>query len=80
MGTTSITVTVEQTLLAQIDRLVDEHVFQSRTEAIEAALAEQVRRHRRRRLGEESAKLNPVEEQALADEGWVKDIDAWPKY
>jgi len=32
------------------------------------------------RLAEECAKLDPVFERAMADEGLFEELDAWPKY
>jgi hypothetical protein len=34
----------------------------------------------RRRLAEQCAKLQPSEEQALAEEGFTKDLSEWPEY
>jgi Arc/MetJ-type ribon-helix-helix transcriptional regulator len=54
-------------LLRGIDALVREGRYTSRSEAIERALRERLRRHRR--LEEQCALLDPDEERAFAEEG-----------
>ena len=34
----------------------------------------------RERLAREASKLDPKEEQAMADEGLARDLEEWPKY
>jgi hypothetical protein len=34
----------------------------------------------RRRLAQECAKLDPIEEQTIADEGIATDAETWPEY
>lgn len=80
MATSKVAVTLEKETLAEIDRLIAQHVFPNRSKAIQAALDEKLSRLRRRRLAHESAKLNPAEEQALAEEGLALEQDLWPAY
>jgi hypothetical protein len=47
---------------------------------VEAALADKLRRLARTRLARETAKLNPLEEKRLAEEGLAEALDAWPEY
>ena len=77
---TEVAVTIDKKLLAQVDRLVAEHVFPNRSKAVQAALQDQLRRIRHKRLAHESTKLNPCEEQASADEHMDKVLKEWPKY
>lgn len=51
-----------------------------RSQAVEAALADKLRRLARTRLATESAKLNPREEKRLADLGLAADLVEWPEY
>jgi metal-responsive CopG/Arc/MetJ family transcriptional regulator len=63
-----------------LDRLVDKHVFQSRSQAIQEAVSEKLLRMKRTRLAEESAKLQTVFERKISDEGLTEDMRQWPEY
>jgi metal-responsive CopG/Arc/MetJ family transcriptional regulator len=80
MPTTKVAVTLDTELLAQVDRLVAQHIFPNRSKAIQAALAEKLTRMQRSRLARESAKLNPHDEQLLAEEGMDQEFATWPEY
>ena len=69
MNTAKITISLDQDLLNQVDRMVQSHVFRNRSKAIQSALREQVLRVQKTRLEQECAKLDPLEEQTLADAG-----------
>ncbi len=79
MGTTKIAATIETETLREIDRLVKQGRFPNRSRAIQAALAEMTTRHKRRRLVQELAKLNPKEEQEFAQEFFRGELP-WPAY
>jgi Arc/MetJ-type ribon-helix-helix transcriptional regulator len=80
MPTTKVAVTLDTETLAELDQLVAQHVFPNRSKAIQAALNDKLTRMRRNRLAREAAKLNPVDEQLLAEEGLSVELDAWPEY
>jgi len=80
MPKTKIAVTIETKLLEDLDDLVAKPQFPSRSQAIEAAVAEKLDRVRRRRLARECAKLDPEAEKALAEEGLGAELDEWPEY
>jgi metal-responsive CopG/Arc/MetJ family transcriptional regulator len=80
MAKTKIAVTLESSLLTQVDALVRDHRFSNRSQAIEAAVAEQLLRFRRTRLADACARLDPAEERALAEEGFSVDAASWPEY
>ena len=80
MPKTKVAVTLDTELLDELDALVAEGHHANRSQAIEAAVAEQLARVRRTRLARECAKLDPGEEKALADEGLRADFAAWPDY
>jgi len=80
MPKTKIAVTVDATLVEELDDMVAHHRFESRSQAIEAALAEKLRRLNKTRLAREAAKLDPKEERALAEEGLAGSRDTWPEY
>ena len=80
MGKEKIAITLDKRFIGELDRLVDEHVFQSRSQAIQEAVGEKLLRMKRTRLAEESAKLEPAFERALSDEGLTEDMKQWPEY
>lgn len=80
MSSAKIAITLDPTSLRTLDRLVRRGVFPSRSRAIQEAVTEKLSRLERRRLAEECAKLDPVFEQALADEGLALERGSWPAY
>lgn len=80
MSQTKVAITIEEGILARVDALVRRNVFSNRSRAIQEAVLEKLERLERRRLAEECAKLDPDYERALADEGVLEELDAWPKY
>jgi len=80
MATTKVAVTIDTKLLAQVDQLVAQHIFPNRSRAIQAALEDKLTRMRRSRLARETAKLNPQQEQALAEENMEQELATWPEY
>lgn len=80
MASAKVAITIEEGLLTQVDRWVAEGRYPNRSQAIQAAVREKLERARRKRLGEEAAKLNPREERALAEEGFAAGSETWPAY
>ena len=80
MPKTKVALTLDAGLIEQVDELVERRRFRNRSQAVEAALADKLRRLARTRLATESAKMNPREEKRLADEGIAEDLAAWPEY
>jgi Arc/MetJ-type ribon-helix-helix transcriptional regulator len=80
MSKLKVAVTLDATLLGQVDTLVRERLFPNRSQAIETALAEKLERLSRVRLARECAKLDPSEERRFADEGLTEDLKSWPAY
>jgi Arc/MetJ-type ribon-helix-helix transcriptional regulator len=75
-----VALTLDASLVERVDELVVRRRFRNRSQAIESALAENLRRLTRTRLARESAKLNVHEEKRLADEGLADDFASWPEY
>ena len=75
MSKAKIAITIDEPILARIDRLVAEQVFSSRSQAIEAAVEEKIERLEHGRLARECAKLNPAFEKTLAEEGLSQELD-----
>lgn len=80
MAKTKVALTIDADLLKQVDELVSKQRFRNRSQAVEAALADRLRRLARTRLAREAARLNPTEEKDLAEEGMREALDAWPEY
>ena len=80
MPKTKVALTLDSALVERVDELVGRRRFRNRSQAVEAALAEKLQRLARTRLARESAKLNPREEQRLAEEGAAEDLASWPEY
>jgi len=80
MAASKVAISIDQGLLAEVDRLVSKRLFASRSQAVQIAVREKVARMRRSRLAEECAKLDPAFEQALAEEGMSGDSAEWPAY
>jgi metal-responsive CopG/Arc/MetJ family transcriptional regulator len=80
MGKAKVAITIEEDLLARLDELVAKRRFRSRSGAIAEAVEEKLSRLDRSRLARECAKLDPVFEQQLADEGLSEDLAEWPEY
>ena len=80
MPKTKVALTLDSELVERVDELVAKQRFRNRSQAVEAALADKVRRLARTRLARESAKLNHREEKRLANEGLVDALDSWPEY
>jgi len=80
MTTVKVAITVDSYLLAQVDALVADRVYPNRSKAFQAALQEVVAKKRRSRLARECAKLEPQQEQNLAEVGLEQELAAWPEY
>lgn len=80
MPRAKIAISLDERTLEQLDRLVAERHFPSRSRAIELAVGEKLERLEHARLDRECAKLDPAAEKGLADEGLSGDLAAWPAY
>jgi metal-responsive CopG/Arc/MetJ family transcriptional regulator len=77
---TKVAVSIDDRLIREVDLLVRDERYASRSQAIETAVAEHLRRVQRRRLAEACAALDPAEEVALAEQGLGADARTWPPY
>ncbi len=80
MGKEKIAITLDASAIDELDRLVDEHVYKNRSQAIQAAIGEKLLRLKQTRLTEECSKLEPAFEGALSEEGLAEDAARWPAY
>ena len=80
MGKEKIAITLDEEFIGELDRLVNQHVFQSRSQAIQEAVGEKLLRMKRSRLAKECAKLQPEFKKAMAEKGMSEDMTQWPEY
>lgn len=80
MAKSKVAISLDESTLTRLDRLVREKVFPNRSRAIEEAVKEKLARLEKSRLAQECAKLDPTFEKALAEEGLSEDLAEWPEY
>ncbi len=80
MPTAKIAISIDESILGRLDRLVQSHVFPNRSKAVQRAIEEKLNRIDKTRLARECAKLDPKLEQCLAEEGMDWEVDEWPEY
>jgi metal-responsive CopG/Arc/MetJ family transcriptional regulator len=80
MGRSKIAITLDEETLSAVDRLVSEHRFPNRSQAIQQALDEKLERLSQSRLAQECARLDRDFEQSLAEEGVGGELAEWPEY
>ena len=80
MAKTKIAITLDEKFIEQVDRLISEHIFQNRSQAIQKAVEEKLQRIKHNRLAKECARLDPAFEKAMAEEGLTEDLSEWPEF
>ncbi|MGC9196455.1 MAG: ribbon-helix-helix domain-containing protein [Syntrophobacteraceae bacterium] len=80
MASAKIAITMNESTLHRLDRLVKDRVFPNRSKAIQDAVEEKLERLERNRLARECAKLDPGAEKSLAEEGMEEELERWPEY
>mgnify|MGYP002641126179 FL=1 len=80
MSASKIAITIDSSLVDELDRLVVEKKFPSRSRAIQIAVAEKLKKIHTTRLATECSKLDPEFEQSMADEGLNEELESWPEY
>jgi Arc/MetJ-type ribon-helix-helix transcriptional regulator len=80
MGKEKIAISIDKEYIGELDRLVNEHIFTNRSQAIQQAVSEKISRLKRTRLAVECAKLDPEFEVAMAEEGMEMELENWPEY
>jgi metal-responsive CopG/Arc/MetJ family transcriptional regulator len=80
MSVAKIAITLDETLLRKVDRMVQGKVYPNRSKAIQWAVEEQIQRYDHGRLARECAKLDPVQERGIAEEGISMEAEQWPHY
>ncbi len=80
MSVAKVAITLDETVLHRVDRLVNKHLYPSRSRVIQDAVQEKLERLDRSRLARECARLDRKEEQSLAEEGMTEEMKKWPEY
>jgi metal-responsive CopG/Arc/MetJ family transcriptional regulator len=80
METAKVAISINKKTLKRLDSLVKDQVFPNRSKAIQEAVEDKLNRLEKTRLSRECAKLDPVAEQALAEEGLSEELSGWPEY
>ena len=83
MPRAKVAISLDESTLERLDKLVERAVFSTRSQAIQEAVEEKLARIERGRLARECAKLDPTFEKALAEEGMdvlQPEIGAGPLY
>lgn len=80
MSTAKIAISIDSQLLQELDLLVKEKKYPTRSNIIQEAVKEKLSQMQQNRLSTECDKLDIAFEQSLADEGLNQEIDSWPKY
>jgi len=80
MPAAKIAITVDAEMVKQMDRLVREGKYKSRSGVIQEALQEKLNAKKRKRLSDEASKLNPKEERKFADYFLAQEREEWDEY
>jgi metal-responsive CopG/Arc/MetJ family transcriptional regulator len=80
MGRSKVAMSLDESTLNRLDKLVQKQIFPNRSQAIQEVVAEKLARLEGSRLAQECAKLDPAFEKALAEEGLSEDLAKWPEY
>jgi Arc/MetJ-type ribon-helix-helix transcriptional regulator len=79
MARSKIAITIDESTLEHLDRLVDQDMFSSRSRAIQEAIEEKLVRLSKGGLARECSKLDPDFEKALAEERLSEELAEWPE-
>ncbi|MGE0679712.1 MAG: ribbon-helix-helix domain-containing protein [Candidatus Binatia bacterium] len=80
MPRAKVAISLDESTLERLDKLVERAVFSNRSQTIQEAVEEKLARLERSRLAREYAKLDSTFEKALAEESMSEDAVEWPEY
>jgi metal-responsive CopG/Arc/MetJ family transcriptional regulator len=80
MSKEKIAISIDRESIGEIDRLIDARVFANRSQAIQQAVSEKIGKYKRERLALACSKVDPLEEQQMAEEGMGMELENWPEY
>ena len=77
MATRKVAITLDEDTVREVDLLVEQRTFPSRSRVIQEAVSEKLARMNRSRLAEQCALLDRDEEQAMAEEFSPGELKQW---
>ena len=80
MPTAKIAISLDNSLLKEVDYLVKKKIYPNRSDVIQEAVREKLLKINKNRLARECAKLDVDLEQSLAEEGFSQELKSWPEY
>ena len=80
MKTAKIAISINRQYVKRLDYFVKRKMFKNRSQAIQAAVIQELERLEHNRLAEECAKLDIYAEREMTEEGFSEDVKEWPKY
>lgn len=80
MGAAKFAISVDESLLKKLDRLVKKGLFPNRSRAFQAAMQEKIERLEHVQLARECSKLDILAEQAMAEDLSKEEFESWPEY
>ena len=80
MASAKIAITIDESTLHRLDRLVKDRVFPNRSKAIQDAVEQKLKKLEQNRLARECEKLDPALERAMAEKGMGEELEQWPEY
>jgi metal-responsive CopG/Arc/MetJ family transcriptional regulator len=80
MPTAKIAISLDNSLLKEVDSLVKKKIYANRSNVIQEAVREKLLKINKSRLAKECAKLDVDFEQSLAEEGFSQELKTWPEY
>lgn len=80
MNLSKIAITVPENILHALDMLVEDDIFPNRSKAIQEAIADKLLAIKQQRFAAECAKLDPAEEQEMAEEWAEKELAQWVEF
>jgi metal-responsive CopG/Arc/MetJ family transcriptional regulator len=80
MNASKVAISIDPSLLSNLDRLVRARIFRTRSQAIQIAVREKLGRLEKSRLARECRKLSKKEEREDAELSLARDAKEWPAY
>jgi Arc/MetJ-type ribon-helix-helix transcriptional regulator len=80
MNTVRLAVSLEKNVIEQIDLLVKDKHYPSRSQLIRSAVKEKISKLNKSRLATECEKLDSKFEVNLSEESFISEIEEWPEY
>jgi Arc/MetJ-type ribon-helix-helix transcriptional regulator len=80
MTAAKIAITLDENLLKEVDRWVEQQLYPNRSQAVQSALFAQAKQISQQRLEAECQKLDPQAEREFAELGMDEALNDWDRY